>query len=75
MRPYFFGAGFVVVESENEEAAWEMANQQSLDAAIVDLSIPPCAGAAADQSCGNRLVPLAENLANRMHLGQKLGHD
>ena len=56
MRLYFARAGFAVVESGDEDAAWQIARQQPLDVAIIDLAIPPRAGAPADQSCGSRLV-------------------
>jgi DNA-binding NarL/FixJ family response regulator len=55
MRPFFVRAGFEVAEAGDEETAWRIAREQPLDAAVVDLTIPPRPGEPPDHDCGNRL--------------------
>jgi DNA-binding NarL/FixJ family response regulator len=56
MRPFFARAGFTVVEAGDEETALRAAREQPLDAAIVDLAIPPRPGDPIDHACGSRLA-------------------
>ena len=41
VRLYLTREGLDVVDAGDEAAAWEMAQTQPLDAAVVDISIPP----------------------------------
>jgi len=41
VRLYLMREGLEVVEAGDEAAAWEMAQTQPLDAAVIDISIPP----------------------------------
>lgn len=44
MRLYLKREGMEVVEAGDEAAAWEVVQAQSLDAAVIDISIPPDGG-------------------------------